>query len=358
MILKKCIILFIFLFGNLLLMPVCVTMSNTSSLHTYENNKNLPFIKEGFSGNIIQDGVFIDPDHEMDLSFGKILKWKLSSNPYAEEKKKDTFILNVKKSPQIFSMKEDMIVWLGHASFFIRLDGKTFLIDPVLESITFNKRLSPCPVEISGVKDIDYLLVSHAHLDHLDSNTIKNLALKGTKALLPLRMGEKILSMNPGIEIEEAAWYQKYSTGQGPDVYFLPARHWSRRSLADTNEMLWGSYIIKGKTKTIYFAGDSSYGSHFADISKLFPNIDIALMPIGAYKPDFIMKSNHMSPEESARASNDLKPQLFIPMHYGTFDLSDEPAGEPLRLIKKCAEEKKLTARLKAIEPGDIFKLD
>jgi L-ascorbate metabolism protein UlaG (beta-lactamase superfamily) len=355
--LKKSIILCILFFGILLLIPVCATMSNTSPLHTYENNKNLPFIKEGFSGNIINDGVFVDSDHVMDLSFGKILKWKLSSNPDSEEKKKDLFSLNVKKSPEIFSMKEDMIVWLGHASFFIRLDGKTFLIDPVLESITFNKRLSPCPVEISDVKNIDYLLISHAHLDHLDSSSIKKSSLNGTKALIPLRMGKKILDFNPGIEVEEAAWYQKYSTGNGPEVFFLPARHWSRRSLADTNEILWGSYIIKGKSKTIYFAGDSAYGSHFADIAKLFTKIDIALMPIGAYKPDYIMKSNHMSPEESAKASNDLKPKLFIPMHYGTFDLSDEPYGEPLQLIKKLADDKKLVSPLHIVEPGEIIRL-
>jgi L-ascorbate metabolism protein UlaG (beta-lactamase superfamily) len=354
---KKCIILFALLFGILALIPVCATMSNASSSPIYEKNKNLPFIKDGFSGNIINDEVFIDPDHDMDLSFGKILKWKLSSNPYAEEKRNDPFHLNVRKNPQIFSMKEDMIVWLGHASFFIRLDGKTFLIDPVLESISFNKRLSQCPIEISDVKGIDFLLVSHAHLDHLDSNSIKKASLNGTKALLPLRMGKKILNLNTDIEIEEAAWYQKFLTGDGPEVYFLPARHWSKRSLTDTNEILWGSYIIKGKNKTIYFAGDSAYGSHFADIARLFQKIDIALMPIGAYRPDYIMKSNHMSPEESAHASNDLKPKLFIPMHYGTFDLSDEPVGEPLRLIKKYAEEKMLAAPLKIVDPGEILKL-
>ena len=335
----------------------CATVSERKSADNYVRNEKLPVVLEGYPGNILEGKVFRDPDHEMDLSFTRIIKWKLfSSNPQSKEKKNDPYRLGVIRSPQIFEMKEDMVVWLGQASFLIRIDGKTLLLDPVIGNTPFSKRLCDRSVETADIKGIDYLLVSHTHFDHLDAYTIRNSNLSGTKALLPLRMGKIVSGFNPSVTVEEAGWFQKYDT-DGPEVYFLPARHWSRRSLSDTNKVLWGSYIIKGKNSTIYFAGDTAYGKHFAQIAKLFPKIDIALVPIGAYKPDYIMKQNHLSPDDAARASNDLKAKVFVPMHYGTFDLSDEPLGEPLRRIKEISAAKGLDAQLKIIQPGEILFL-
>ncbi len=333
-----------------------IAIASAGNYPAYLRNEKLPVILKGFNGNILKDGIFVDPEHTMDLSFFRVLKWRFSSNPQAEEKKKDAFRLNAIYSPGIFDMKEDMIVWLGHSSFLVRLDGKTFLIDPVLDDIPLNKRLCGLPVQISDVKNIDYVLISHAHLDHLDSTTIKKSNLRKAKALIPLGMSETIKDFNDQLECEEAGWFQKYSTG-GPEVCFLPAKHWSRRSLTDFNKILWGSFVIKGKKKTIYFAADSGYGSHFSRISELFPGIDIAIMPIGAYKPPHIMKKNHMNPEEAVQASNTLRAKIFIPMHYGTFDLSDEPPGEPLKLLREINRRKELKAKMTILEPGEIMYL-
>lgn len=350
---------------KIILLSVCIlpafvlamiAMASGGDYSAYIRNEKLPVILKGFAGNIIRDGVFTDPDHTMDLSFFRVLRWKFSTNPQAEEKKKDPFTLNIIPSPEIFDMKKDMIVWLGHASFLVRIDGKTFLIDPVLADLPLNKRLCGLPVQTGDVKNIDYILVSHSHLDHLDSTTIKNGDFKNSRALIPLGMTKTIKNFNDSIVSEEAGWFQKYSTEE-PEVYFLPARHWSRRSIFDFNETLWGSFIIKGKKKTIYFAGDSAYGTHFSQIAQIFRKIDIALMPVGAYKPAYIMKKNHMTPEEAVQASNDLGARQFIPMHYGTFDLSDEPPGEPLRFIREINDRKKLKARLKELNPGEIMYL-
>jgi L-ascorbate metabolism protein UlaG (beta-lactamase superfamily) len=308
----------------------------------YLRNESLPVVYDGFPGNAFADGRFIDFSREDMVSLTSVLKWHLSSNPQKLEKLNDPFRLNVRRSPEIFESKDDMIVWLGHALFFIRLDGKTFLIDPVLGNIPFNKRLSPAPVNAKEVKGIDYLLISHSHYDHLDADTLEGIDFSKTKALLPLAMGELVKKYNDTLAVEEAGWYQKFSIGaDSPEVIFLPARHWSKRGMTDTNRVLWGSYIIKGKNFTVYFAGDSAYGEHFALIGRLFPKIDAALMPIGAYKPDYIMKTNHMTPEEAVRASNDLSTRILIPMHYGTFDLSDEPPGEPLRLIEDLSSSER-----------------
>jgi L-ascorbate metabolism protein UlaG (beta-lactamase superfamily) len=336
----------------------CSTMTKKDSAPFYIGNPSLPKIVSEYQGNIFRDGAFVDPDNELrGISFSQILSWRFSSKPQADEKRNDPFKLKVTNAAGVFDSKDDMIVWLGHASFLIRIDGKTILIDPVFESVPFVKRISDAPVKPSDIKKCDYLLVSHGHYDHLDKDTIAGANLNGTRALLPLKMGDELKKMNGALEIEEAGWYQKYTVNDGLEIYLLPARHWSRRSFGDTNEMLWGSYIIKSKKKTIYFAGDSAYGAHYKKIAELFPKIDIALMPIGAYKPDYIMKTNHMSPQEAARASNDLHAKLFIPMHYGTFDLSDEPPGEPLRLIKKASADGELNAELKVMEPGVIWKM-
>jgi L-ascorbate metabolism protein UlaG (beta-lactamase superfamily) len=324
----------------------------------YRRNNDLVTIKEGYQGNPLKNGRFIDDVDKTRLSFFSLLKWKLSINPQKKEKASDPFRLNVIKNNKIFDMKDDMIVWLGHSSFLIRIDGKTFLIDPILSDMPLQKRLCDIPVRITDIKNIDYLLISHTHYDHLDAKVIKAPGLKNTKALIPLGMGGIIKCMNKDIKTEEAGWYQKYNTGEkSPRVFLMPAIHWSRRSITDTNKVLWGSFIIKGKSRCIYFAGDSAYNGYFKDIQRLFPDIDICLMPIGAYKPPYIMQKNHLSPSEAVSAFNDLKGKILIPMHYGTYDLSDEPPGEPVRFIKELDAQGQIKGELRLPDVGEIFHL-
>jgi len=137
----------------------------------------------------------------------------------------------------------------------------------------------------------------------------------------------------------------------------MPSHHWCRRGLADGNKMLWGSFIIQSDSATIYFAGDTKLDSHFTEISKFFPKIDYALMPIGAYKPPYIMQQAHMSPQEAVEAANNLKTKTFVPMHYATYDLSDEPIGEPLRFLKKLKEDGALKSELKVLKIGEELLL-
>ena len=184
------------------------------------------------------------------------------------------------------------------------------------------------------------MLISHGHFDHLDTNSIKK--FNNSMALIPLNMSGIIKDLNPTITTQEAGWYQEYNINEIFQVFFMPSRHWHRRGAFDTNKVLWGSYVIKTKEKTIYFTGDSAYSKHFSDAALFFPSIDIALMPIGAYSPRKIMKNNHMNPEESLQAAKDLKAKLIIPMHFGTFDLSDEPLGEPEKIFRKIGKEENI----------------
>ena len=117
------------------------------------------------------------------------------------------------------------------------------------------------------------------------------------------------------------------------EITYLPAAHWHRRGLTDLNQVLWGSFMIRVQDKLIYFAGDTAYAEHFETIEARFGPVDIALMPIGAYKPAYMMAKSHVNPHEAAKAANVLRAGHVVPMHYGTFDLSDEPASEPLRQL-------------------------
>lgn len=275
----------------------------------------------------------------------KVLKWKM--NIFRRQQKSNYRLKVVENS---LKSDKDMIVWLGHASFFIQIDGIRLLTDPLFYNLPFIKRLAKLPCEIEDFKNIDYILLSHAHRDHLDIKSIKKLIElnPNVKFLTPLGMGKVLKKYTHNIE--EAGWFQKYTSKI--EITFLPTYHWSRRGLNDFNRVLWGSFLIKSKKSSIYFSGDSAYGEHFKEIAKIC-DIDIALLSIGAYKPEFIMKHSHLSPTEAIEASNDLKAKTFIPMHYGTYILSDEPLHEPIELIYKNRD--KLKANLKELNIGEEY---
>jgi len=161
------------------------------------------------------------------------------------------------------------------------------------------------------------------------------------EALVPLELNA--FFDKKGIKNQQAGWYQKYKTKGKAEIYFMPAKHWNRRGALDFNKNLWGSFVVKVNNKTIYFAGDTAYGNHFKEINKLFGEIDYCLMPVGAYKPENIMKDTHMSPQEALKGFVDLQGKTFIPMHFGTYDLSDEPLGEPLRILESEKENFNIT---------------
>ena len=230
------------------------------------------------------------------------------------------------------------------------------LTDPCLFNLPGIKRFASLPTNANNLKGIDYVLLSHGHRDHLDKKSLKVIYKNNPeiKSLVPLRTTRLISNLTKNVE--EAGWYQRFSTKENINIYFLPAHHWNRRGLTDFNKTLWGSFLIQANNKTIYFAGDTGEGNHFEEIAKLFPNINYALMPIGAYKPQFLMKMMHTSPEDSVNASNVMGIKNFIPMHYGTYVLSDEPIGEPIRELKKMEKENKIKSKVHYLKVGEELK--
>jgi L-ascorbate metabolism protein UlaG (beta-lactamase superfamily) len=250
-------------------------------------------------------------------------------------------------------------VWLGHASFFIRLAGINLLIDPVFFQVPLTKRYTPPPLDLEELPPLDYLLISHDHQDHCQQSSIRAIMARncGLTILTGLNMDTLLRPWADTARIQTAGWYQQYRTPPQLGIYYLPSRHWGRRSIADTNTRLWGAFVFQTKERTLYFGGDSGYGSHFCTARELFPAIDIAIVGVGAYKPEWFMHPNHISPQDAVKAFHDLGARTFIPMHYGTFDLSDEPAGEPLRILWAYEKEGGLKGTLKTLDPGENYIL-
>jgi L-ascorbate metabolism protein UlaG (beta-lactamase superfamily) len=292
------------------------------------------------------------------LPMENLIRWMATPNPQRSEKKKDSFTPEVIHDNSFLSSAEDKIVWMGHSSFYIQLNGVKLLTDPVFYDITpFLKRKHPLPCSIGHFKNIDYILLSHGHRDHLDVSTLKKLSQQNpsVSVLCPLRF-KKMLQSIGFKHIQEAAWWQRYNVNE-IDITFLPAKHWNRRLLTDYNTTLWGSFAIQTKDSSIYFAGDTGTGDHFKEIHKHFPAFNVCLMPVGAYKPKYVMEWAHTSPEDAVDAFNTLHGNTFVPMHYGTFDLSDEPASEPVKILKELKKEKKIKGDLEILKVGEPFIL-
>jgi N-acyl-phosphatidylethanolamine-hydrolysing phospholipase D len=239
------------------------------------------------------------------------------------------------------------MTWIGHATMLVRLAGKTVLFDPIFSqragplSFVGPKRLVPLPIDIADLPRIDVVLISHNHYDHLDDESVRQLAALPSgspRFLVPL--GLKAWFAERGIErVDEYDWWQ--ATDEGAlRITLVPVQHWSRRTLADTNATLWGGWVVEGEGLRIIHAGDSGYSKDFRDIGERFGGFDMAFLPIGAYAPRWFMQVMHMDVPEALKVRADLRAARAIGIHWGTFEaLADEPPDEPPRWLARQREE-------------------
>ena len=224
------------------------------------------------------------------------------------------------------------VTWIGHATFLVRMDGVTFLTDPI-----FSERASPVPfagpgrlvppgVPLDALPPIDFVTVSHDHYDHADVASLRALARRGARFVVPLGSGPLVRAAGgTAIELD---WWQTADIA-GVRVHCVPAQHFCGRSLLDADQRLWAGFVVAGPTHRFYHAGDTGYFPGFAEIGTRLGPIDLAALPIGAYDPPAIMRFVHMDPEEAVRAAVDVGAASVVAMHWGTFDLTDEPLDEP-----------------------------
>jgi L-ascorbate metabolism protein UlaG (beta-lactamase superfamily) len=327
---------------------------------TYRNNPQLKTILPGWKGNPVANGRYIDPNKRFSTSITKVLRWQLSKKEKAAEKKADTWRLKVQKGTDFLNHRGNCIVWLGHATFYMQLNGVRIITDPVFGRISgVVPRYSDLPCSPDDLKNIDYVLLSHAHRDHCDSSSLNKLASHNNFTLLTsLGTGQLVAGWMNDLHFQEAGWYQQFELKEkNLRITYLPAQHWSNRFGWDTNRFLWGSFMIEADGLNIFFGGDSGYCNYPKQIAELFPNIDIAMIGVGAYTPAFMMQDVHTSPQEAVQVIHDLRAKSFIPMHYGTFDLADEPLGEPYRMLKQMESEGKINGRLRMLDVGEILHL-
>jgi N-acyl-phosphatidylethanolamine-hydrolysing phospholipase D len=231
--------------------------------------------------------------------------------------------------------------WMGHASVLVQMDHATILTDPIWSDTASPlswlgpRRYVPPPLPISALPSIDAVLISHSHYDHLDVPTLKALAALGTRFFVPLRVGEILRA--EGIEpVEELDWWESRAVGS-VTITCVPSRHWSQRGLNDMNRTLWSGWVVTGPTRRFWFAGDTGYTRLFAEIGARLGPFALAAVPIGAYDPPAMMQPVHLNPEEALQAGVDAGADRLLGIHYGTFDLTDEPLDEPPRRFHAAA---------------------
>lgn len=238
------------------------------------------------------------------------------------------------------------VIKLGHSSLLLKVYGEYWLLDPVFSKraspfpFLGPKRFHPTPIDIETLPEIDKVLISHDHYDHLDKQAIRALANKTKQFLVP--MGIDLRLYEWGIDEEQVYyfdWWEELAIDNGLIAY-TPAHHFSGRGLGDGNKTLWGSWVIKAGEHNVFFSGDSGYFSGFKDIGAKYGPFDLTLIETGAYDKDW--PDVHMQPEESLQAHLDVNGKVMMPVHNGTFDLAFHPWYEPLDRINRLAQEQQV----------------
>lgn len=282
-----------------------------------------------------EDGIFENLDYTPDLSEGHsytsiLYDQFFRNNPRTTPKE---VLPSTKIDLKSLSQNENVLVWFGHSSYFIQLDGKKILVDPV-----FSGNASPIPGTVKAFKgtdqytvedipEVDYLLISHDHYDHLDHKTISGLKDKIMKVVCGLGVGSHFEKWGYGSDqIIEQDWHDSVKVDPGFSIHTQPARHFSGRGFSAKNT-LWASYVIESPSQTIYVGGDSGYGEFFKEIGAKF-DIDLAILDNGQYNDAW--KEIHMHPYKVLEAARDLRTKRLFPVHSSKFVLAMHPWDEPL----------------------------
>ena len=227
------------------------------------------------------------------------------------------------------------VTWVGHASFVVQIGGLVVLTDPVWSRRIpgVRPRLTPPGVAWRDLPRVDAVVISHNHYDHMDGPTLRRLP-RDTPVFVPAGLG-RWFRRRGFKRVRELDWWESTRLGE-VDFGFVPAHHWSRRTLTDTCRSLWGGWVLTAAGRRIYFAGDTGYGHFFGDIGRRCAGIDLALLPIGAFEPRRMMRDWHTDPQEAVQACLDLGAPRMATMHWGTFVLSAEPVLSPVERVRRA----------------------
>ena len=310
-------------------------------------NPKLNVIKNGWKGNLKINGRFVQNLSKSDGLMATI-KWVVKMK--FSGKKMESF---VKVSNDYNKLPEkDYTLWLGHSCFLIKLNGKLIITDPCFYDLPFSPRLVNFDINLSKFEKIDYVLISHNHLDHLNIKSLKEIIKLNPNLKILASLGAKSILSKFNVKTEEASWFQKYKTDK-IGIYFMPAFHWSRSNINNMNKVLWGSFVIQSKDKTLFFAGDTTSENNFEEIKNFFPKIDYFFVPIApSIYPKF-----HLSGDEAIKIARFIRSKKIIPMHYGTYQQSTEEGNYSMNLFINEAKKQKIFDRCLILPIGEYLKI-
>jgi L-ascorbate metabolism protein UlaG (beta-lactamase superfamily) len=246
------------------------------------------------------------------------------------------------------SSDEIRVTFINHASLLVQVDGVNILTDPIWSQRTSPvswagpKRIREAGVCFIDLPKIDAVVVSHNHYDHLDVPTLKKLSERDGPLILTGLGNDAYLKKQNVQGGRSLDWWQRVALRNGVSIHVVPAQHFSGRGLGDADANLWAGYLIESSRGKIYFAGDTGWGPHFQMIRERLGAVDVAILPIGAFRPVWFMSPVHISPAEAVKAHSVLGARVSVPMHYGTFALGDDGFEEPVAELRKAIEESKL----------------
>jgi L-ascorbate metabolism protein UlaG (beta-lactamase superfamily) len=296
--------------------------------------------------------------------FGDFLRWKIwdtiQGKRRQDPRNEADYRFPVVKNDGSFlrnNLDKTTITYIGQATVFIQIDGLNILTDPNFFDVAgWIDRITPPGVPYAKLPPVDVVLISHNHHDHLSPKTIRLIG-NGPAYLVPLKVTEWFADK----DIENVSQFDWWESTLIDSVrfHFVPARHFSKRGLFDSNKTLWGGWVIEGKKHQIYFAGDTGYDNSFLTLAQKFPNLDVALLPIGAYDPPWFMQPVHLNPEQAVQAFIDTGSRYVAPIHWGTFKLADEPLDEPVKRFLAEVERRAIPQkRILHLQHGETYLLD
>jgi L-ascorbate metabolism protein UlaG (beta-lactamase superfamily) len=301
--------------------------------------------------------VFRNPTGGAGKSLGDFWRWQRTRRPKPWPRWVDNVAAPV--LPPALDPGALALTFINHITFLVQFAGLNVLTDPV-----YSERVSPLPstgprrvrapgVPFEALPKIDLVLLSHNHYDHLDLATLRRLAVTHAPRVVTGLGNAAFLAEHGVADVVELDWWQA-ARARGAVVTFTPAQHWSGRGIRGRNRTLWGGFVLRSGQTQLYFAGDTGYGAHFAEIRRRHGAVDLALLPIGAYEPRWFMQELHMDPDDAVRAHLDLEARVSVAAHFGCFQLTDEGIDDPVQELAAARARHAVAAtRFQVLEVGE-----
>ena len=305
-----------------------------------ERIEKSPHFKDGKFQNLVETPMYGE-NTSLWQSMVKFIRGGKNREP-------DSVIETVKFSDSALNIDDVTVTWFGHSTILLQIAGKNLLIDPVFSNHTspfafLGPKAFPYSNQysIDELPEIDAVLISHDHYDHLDYESIHKLKSRVSKFYAPLGLGAHLEKWGiPAKNITEAEWWDEFQFDQEILFSCVPMRHFSGRGIADRNKTLWAGWVIKSKNHTIIHTGDSGYGDHFKQIGEKYGPFDLTMVECGQYNEGW--PYIHMTPEETVQAHIDLNGRLLLPIHWGRFNLSIHAWTDPAERVSKAAYKRNI----------------